>query len=569
MHTRFQFFGCRRSPITDVLRIAVLLLAALPGCRTTEHREMVSAHGANGSTCEDCHLGAFQAALFDHASVDYGRDCATCHAEDTWHPLRVPNHDAFRPLRGAHGIAGCGACHAAGRADPQPQTCIGCHAADKASAVPDHAAYADTCEDCHTETAFKPATFDHTDAFPLTGRHLETACASCHPNERYEGTPTLCVGCHADDRDHARPSHTGLPEACETCHTTAAWAPPTFDHEAAFPLTGKHTVAACSSCHVNQVFEGTPSRCVDCHRNVRPATHEALGYGEGCEECHNTENWAANTDHSLFPLLGKHAETACAECHPNQTYLGTPHACEACHLEDRPATPDHTGFPTDCSQCHGPAAWRPAAPADHDTFYPLTGRHVGQPCEGCHSNGRYAGTPRDCNGCHAADAARATPPHAGFDTTCTDCHTTAGWTGAHFVHDFFPIEGAHTRLDCAQCHVGGRYAGTPTTCAGCHAADATAASPSHVGFPDTCTTCHTQNAWSPATYRHRFPVPHRGVSACGDCHLDQTDFGNFSCIDCHEHRRAETDREHQGEVDGYAYDSAACYRCHANGRGDD
>jgi len=48
----------------------------------------------------------------------------------------------------------------------------------------------------HAQTALS-SSFDHAPTgFPLTGTHLSVACASCHINARFKGTPTRCIGCH-------------------------------------------------------------------------------------------------------------------------------------------------------------------------------------------------------------------------------------------------------------------------------------------------------------------------------------------------------------------------------------
>ena len=66
----------------------------------------------------------------------------------------------------------------------------------------------------------------------------------------------------------------------------------------------------------------------------------------------------------------------------------------------------------------------------------------------------------------------AAPNHtaAGFPTSCTLCHNTTQWQGAVFDHSktAFPLTGAHTSVQCAQCHVGGNFTTVPTDCASCH-----------------------------------------------------------------------------------------------------
>ncbi len=83
--------------------------------------------------------------------------------------------------------------------------------------------------------------------------------------------------------------------------------------------------------------------------------------------------------------------------------------------------------------------------------------------------------------CHQADYnGTNNPPHAqaGFPTTCQTCHSTTDWTGATFDHSTtgFTLTGAHTSLQCTQCHTasfqGGPYNFTSaTTCYTCHQTD--------------------------------------------------------------------------------------------------
>ena len=82
------------------------------------------------------------------------------------------------------------------------------------------------------------------------------------------------------------------------------------------------------------------------------------------------------------------------------------------------------------------------------------------------------------------------------------CHTTVTWTGGKFDHNGrtkFALTGAHATVECAQCHVGSKFAGTPTNCVGCHLPDfQKTTNPNHVaaGFPQDCTMCHVTTQWS-------------------------------------------------------------------------
>jgi hypothetical protein len=181
--------------------------------------------------------------------------------------------------------------------------------------------------------------------------------------------------------------------------------------------------------------------------------------------------------------------------------------------------------------------------------------------------GVYAGTPTDCYACHQADYDGTTdPPHAsaGFSTDCASCHGTSGWA-ATFDHAStgFPLEGAHTAVSCASCHVGGVYAGTPTDCYTCHQADYDGTSdPNHQAlvYPHDCTECHNMNGWEGATVQHSFPIysgTHRQSrwNVCSTCHVNAQNYGDFSCFGCHPHSdKAKTDGDHRGE-NGYQYNA--------------
>jgi hypothetical protein len=93
-------------------------------------------------------------------------------------------------------------------------------------------------------------------------------------------------------------------------------------------------------------------------------------------------------------------------------------------------------------------------------------------------------------------------------------------------------------------------------------------------FPTDCVVCHTTNpGWTPATFDHDsqyFPIysgKHKDEwNDCIECHTNSGNFSMFSCIDCHEHsNKNKVDKDHK-DVNGYSYDSNACFTCHPNGK---
>ncbi|HRD06810.1 MAG TPA: cytochrome c3 family protein, partial [Saprospiraceae bacterium] len=277
----------------------------------------------------------------------------------------------------------------------------------------------------------------------------------------------------------------------------------------------------------------------------------------------------------------------CAACHSNGNYSNTPNTCNGCHNANYVAAtnPNHValGLSTNCVTCHTTApGWSPATFAVHNNYYPLTGAHaINQgDCAACHANGNYSNTPNTCNGCHNANYVAAMNPNhvaLGLSTNCVTCHTTApNWSPALFpVHNnYYPLVGAHAAIasNCTECHNNGNYNNTPNTCYGCHASEYNSANnPNHVsaGFPTTCASCHSQNAWEPSTWDHDdlyFPIysgKHKNKwDQCSDCHTNATNYSIFSCLGCHP--QGPTNNDHNG-VNGYQYNSNACYACHPTG----
>ncbi len=472
--------------------------------------------------CVDCHWVRRQD---DPYRTRLGSDCETCHRPVSWTAVTW-NHGAATgtPLSPAHRALACDNCHTNRRFDAGSPSCYSCHAKQYQSATqPSHAAagFPTQCELCHkpSHTSFTQATFQHNAYFPLSGVHATQACASCHRNNVYKGTPRDCVGCHRTDYERTTsPNHAaaGFPTACESCHrpSDASWKT-TFNHSSAYPLAGVHATQPCSACHKNNVYKGTPRDCVGCHRTNYDRTtnpnHAAAGFPTACESCHRASDasWRATFNHNaVFTLVGVHATQACTACHKNNVYKGTPRDCFSCHRTDyeRTASPNHAaaGFPTACDSCHSASSSTWSASFDHNRFFVLAGRHLSAACSSCHRNSVYRGTPRECYPCHQAQYDRTTNPNhraAGFPTTCETCHrnTDSSFNQGRFNHTWFPI-------------TSGRHAGR----------------------------------------------------ACAECHLDPNNYKVFSCTTCH--TRTKMDSEHAGRA-GYRYDSAACYSCHPTGQG--
>lgn len=422
------------------------------------------------------------------------------------------------------------------------------------------------CGACHTAERWtpvvRPSGFQHdSTGFALEASHAQAACRSCHRSLVFSRVGTGCVDCHKD-------VHRGeLGGRCEACHTPKTWSNRRemfqVHSRTRFPLFAVHAALPCEACHKDQrpaEFVNTPSDCGTCHsrdfEQARNPSHLLAGFSRRCEDCHGlvSSSWLKTRYRhpDSYPLRGAHAGARCGSCHP-AAFKGTPRDCLACHRADydRTRQPDHRSarIPTQCESCHGVMAWRPAVFQDHNrTRFPLTGAHLRLECDSCHAGGRYAGTPLDCYACHQADYNRtANPNHvaSGFPTACQGCHQTTGWRPASTIDHSktrFPLTGAHQQVECARCHVGGKYTGTPRDCYGCHQADyARAVNPNHAagGFPTQCQTCHQTGGWSPASFDHsRTAFPLTGAhqrAGCAACHKNGRYAGTpKDCYSCHQ-----------------------------------
>ena len=186
-------------------------------------------------------------------------------------------------------------CHSGGYSGT-PSECFACHQSDfTAARNPSHAGFPTACQNCHSATAWQPASFDHNSTgFQLVGAHRTVACTSCHQNG-YSGTPSACFACHQSNFNGTRnPNHAsaGFPTSCEDCHGTNGWTPATFNHENFFPIASGRHQFPCTSCHVSPGNYGL-FECILCHEHsqgeTNPEHREVGGYvyeSRACYQCH-------------------------------------------------------------------------------------------------------------------------------------------------------------------------------------------------------------------------------------------------------------------------------------------
>ncbi|MCX6078397.1 MAG: hypothetical protein NTW32_02585 [Chloroflexi bacterium] len=529
--------------------------------------------------CEKCHInnvfkGTPSNCFACHQKNDQhngslGQNCGVCHSTSAWKPAAFDHNLATFKLVGAHLSVICEKCHVNNVFKGTPSDCFACHQKDDRH----NGSLGQNCATCHSSQAWKPATFDHNISFfKLTGAHISAACARCHVNNVFKGTPSTCYACH-QNVDH----HNGqFGQNCGVCHATTAWKPAAFDHNlSTFKLTGAHVSATCARCHVNNIYKGTPSNCFACHQS--DDRHNG-SLGQNCATCHSTSAWKPATfDHNLsfFKLTGAHISATCARCHVNNTFKGTPSNCFACHQSDD----RHNGsLGQNCVSCHSTSAWKPASFDHNISTFKLTGAHASATCARCHVNNVFKGTPSNCTACHKDN-------HNGaFGQNCATCHSTSAWKPASFDHNIsaFKLTGAHTSATCAKCHVNNVFKGTPSNCTACHRDN-------HAGaFGQNCATCHSTSAWKPASFDHNISVfkltGAHASAACTRCHVNNIFKGTpSSCVSCHQDnhngafgqncvschstsawRPASFDHNISVFKLTGAHASAACARCHVN-----
>ena len=450
------------------------------------------------------------------------------------------------------GVRRCTDCHELRKRGALDDKCLACHAPLRnrlQRKLGFHATVADrTCASCHAEhrgsevsiVDLDTTRFDHSKTgFELVDGHKDVRCKDCHQPALIKaadvrsfktehralertllGLGTTCLDCHERDDPHTDQFEG---RGCPDCHSEKTWkAAEGFDHsQTRYRLTGQHRQTECRDCHKPiKNRQGQPTlnfapvafaSCESCHRDV----HERE-LGANCTSCHNTANWHRverrsvedRLDHSgtEFPLLGKHADADCEDCHgrypvrndrlrmsfkPKTQSFAYPHPyferCTSCHLDyHRSAFADRPGGIA-CDGCHDEYGWVPGKydieRHNRDAEYALEGAHLAVACTECHPSPdrgqeveQFRSRGDDCLSCHERD-----DPHAEqFGAQpCENCHDTRAFRIPEFDHapTRYPLDGAHRDVPCESCHEETtdpdgtkvtRYKPLRTECRDCH-----------------------------------------------------------------------------------------------------
>jgi hypothetical protein len=318
-HARVACQACHGPTTGAAVRYRGIAFERCSGCHADAHVGQLAAAGAEAAG------SAARRAV--HAAPGPAQECDRCHTVEGFLPVRFDVEDHQRtgyPLAGAHRTVACPLCHPrdpqlasrfppalkadlarrgrpvlvslarldvdpsarprSERADGYPGAadCRTCHRDPHAGQL-DLRVKAEGCTGCHGLDSFRNVKFDHAREarFPLTGKHAQAACGSCHRPDRtgvvrYRPLAGACASCHADPHA-AQFAVKGQGTDCARCHGTASWKEGiTFVHAepfTAFRLDGKHRKLECSRCHPAVQVAGTavrryrplPTKCQGCH----------------------------------------------------------------------------------------------------------------------------------------------------------------------------------------------------------------------------------------------------------------------------------------------------------------
>ena len=278
-------------------------------------------------------------------------------------------------------------------------------------------------------------------------------------------------------------------------------------------------------------------------------------------------------------------EKGCTHCHA-PLHCVTEDRCQECHVDVAEEKAELSGLhgllpgTNRCQNCHVEHMGREAdittlafkridhaALADFSLDYHQQD-YAGEAmdCQSCHSQDDYREASLDCVTCHAENDHDQMASHIDeHGIECLSCHD--GKTRlAEFEHNVqaFNLSGAHTELECKQCHNDPelQYNETPSACVNCHTEEERPES--HPQFGSDCQRCHDTAAFAPARLsQHTFDLGH-GLEAneetdCQACHT--LSYTAVNCQGCHDDNRM-TEAEHAGLGLATIHN---CVTCHPSG----
>jgi hypothetical protein len=213
------------------LALAAVLVFAYPHLMVSPGA-VVAGHSGIATDCFACHAplrGPSTALCIEcHAVADIGlkstkgqtlptkaskaafhqelseQNCMACHSDHAGPKLTLRNRKPF-----SHALL----------SSAVREQCQNCH---KSPTDKLHPSPVGSCKQCHSQTAWKPATFDHDKSFELDSDH-KVECSTCHLKGDYRSY--TCYGCHEHSPDRMRSEHReeGIVDLdkCARCHRSA------------------------------------------------------------------------------------------------------------------------------------------------------------------------------------------------------------------------------------------------------------------------------------------------------------------------------------------------------------
>ena len=414
-------------------------------------------------------------------------------------------------------------------------------------------------------TGRKPR-FDHDKTrFALTGKHVDAKCADCHKNNDYKDTPRPASAATRRTTTAARATRASTARSARAATTPR---PGSLDLQPRH----RHQVRAARQAPQHQVrrlphrppLQGQAEPGL-LRAATRRTTSTRTALGKDCGSCHTERDWKepAKFDHDKtdFPLLGKHVEVECKDCHKSTMFKEAPKDCFGCHKKDdkhegtlgeavrrlprRAGLEDHQG-PLRPRQDQVPAAQRARRAEAEVQRLPQGPEELPQDAAGLlqlPQEGRQARGP-------GRQAVRDLPQRPRWKDHALRPRP-----------DPLPADWASTSsATCKNCHETPRYKDAPRDCYGCHKKEdkhklevrrEVRELPQHARLGDlglrprqaqpsykldgahrkvACESCHTQPA--PARQGHRGA----GQQAASSCHRkDDVHDGSFGarCEQCH------------------------------------
>ena len=297
------------------------------------------------------------------------------------------------------------------------------------------------------------------------------------------------------------------------------------------------------------------TKCTSCHELGKSVSDDR------CLVCHTEIKDRAGAEHSVHSRKELSGKT-CASCHSDHHGLDF----ELIHWPDGQEAFDHsrTAFELkeahgelDCRKCHKPELQR----TDLVTRYP-----------NLVPERSFLGLQSECQACH-------TDPHKeSLGADCLRCHGQTAWDRLPgFKHeDSWPLEGAHSKVECAKCHrfpagmtdkdpLNGARTWTGLAhdaCVDCHT------DPHETRFGNNCLDCHSMSSFKDAGggfdhSRTRWPLTGAHVKvSCASCHGNKREkmtMAFAACKDCH-------DGPHGTQFNLPAEKARACEACHIDAR---